>query len=237
MDADSELITAINVLVAGGKESQGALTLLEQETSVHGNHIEGLSIDGAGYDGAMIQRLEDSQAKPTQVFVPPRKQPINVSIGPQQFELTTTSDGQEQVRCPQGKYSHYRQSDGDGTIFRFTKETCESCPLLKQCCNKSENPKFGRSVRKSDFEKQYERVRARSQTAEFKEVRRRHPAIERKLNECVNHHGARKARYRGSGKIAVQMLGVGLVTNLKRIANLVRLHLPSNSTTSYAAVS
>jgi hypothetical protein len=52
-------------------------------------------------------------------------------------------------------------------------------------------------------------------------VRRRHPAIERKLAELVRRHDLRHARYRGRAKVWYQGLLTGLVVNLKRLVRLL----------------
>lgn len=222
LDADSELITAIDVLQAGGDEAQGAIALLDQERSAHGNAPKELSIDGAGHNGEMIRKLEGNDENGVTVFVPPKSARSDVQIAADQFEVVQTEERGQQVRCPEGKTSQYSQRDGDGTTYRFTKATCKECPLVQQCCKKIGTSPFGRSVRKNDYQEEYDRVRSRSQTARFDEVRRLHPSIERKINECANHNGGRHARYRGREKVRQQIFGVGLAVNLKRLAKIIR---------------
>jgi hypothetical protein len=55
MDAASELIMEINVLAANG------------------NDIEAISIDGAGFNGALLRELEDPEDLAMDVFTPPPK--------------------------------------------------------------------------------------------------------------------------------------------------------------------
>jgi hypothetical protein len=57
MDADSEIITAMNVLPANGDEGADAVQLIRQEEQAHGNDVERLSIDGAGYRGEVLREL------------------------------------------------------------------------------------------------------------------------------------------------------------------------------------
>ena len=220
MDADSEFITSMDVLIAGGNEALGAVELIKQEREAHGNSPREISIDGAGFNGAMIHELESEEIG-MEVYTPPKQQVGNMEIGSEKFELIQTEDGKPQVRCPQGNTSKYTERDGENsTIFRFPKNVCESCPLFEKCCGGNKESRFGRTVRKNIYQADYDRVRQRSQTERFQEIRRRHPAIERKLNECVNHHGARHARYRGLDKVPIQMFGVGLAVNMKRFIKL-----------------
>jgi transposase len=235
MDADSELITSLTVMIAGGSESQSAIALIEQERSAHGNAPRELSIDGAGFSGPMIRTLE-SEGMNMQVTTPPKKSVGNTELGQDQFEVIKDADGNTRVQCPQGQVSRYSQVDRETTIHRFAKEVCQSCPLFNQCCQSNENSPFGRTVRKNEYAEEFDRIRRRSTTDHYKEVRQRHPAIERKLNECVNHHGARHARYRGLEKVPIQMYGVGIAVNLKRIIKLNLSKLAARAACSPALV-
>ena len=71
MDADSEIITAVNVLPANGPEAADAVTLIRQEESAQGNDVAGLSIDGAGYNGPVLRELTDPAGLNLDVTVPP----------------------------------------------------------------------------------------------------------------------------------------------------------------------
>jgi IS5 family transposase len=218
MDADSGLITQIDVLEAGGDEAQSAINLVRREQQEHGNQIERLSIDGAGFNGAMIRELEDPDGLNVEVIVPPKRPPVSNQLPNTEFEL---SDDGQSVTCPAGKQSYYRQRDSNATIFRFKREQCEGCPLLSRCHPKFGKGPFGRSINKSDFAEEYQRVRERAETAAFAEIRREHPAIERKLNELVNQHGGRRAKYWGLEKVRMQQLMTATVVDIKRIIKLI----------------
>lgn len=218
MDADSELITQIDVLEAGGDEAKSAVSLIRMEQQEQGNKIAQMSIDGAGFNGEMIRELEDPNGLNVEVIVPPKKVPVSDRLPSTEFELS--ADG-ESVTCPEGKQSHYRQADSNSTIFRFQRKQCEGCPLLTLCHPIFGKGPFGRSVSKNTYEAEYDRVRERAKTEVFASVRREHPAIERKLNEIVNHHGGRRAKYWGIGKVKVQQLMTATVVNAKRILKLL----------------
>jgi hypothetical protein len=93
--------------------------------------------------------------------------------------------------------------------------------MQQQCVAKVGRGAFGRSVTKNDYEAEYQRACERANTEQFAAVRRQHPAVERKLNELLNHHGGRWARYWGRAKVRIQQLMTGLVVNTKRIVTLV----------------
>jgi transposase len=232
MDADSEILTQINVLEAGGDEARDAVDLVRAEQAAHGNQIEGLSIDGAGFNGEMLRALEGA-ASPEEaattgdaglgvmVFVPPKAEPTNGRFTSADFQLN--EDGTT-VTCPAGQTSQYSQpntSRRNGTIFRFTRQKCGACAFQQQCVTKPNTGAFGRSVTKNVYEAEYQRARERAKTEAFAAVRRQHPAVERKLNELMNHHHGRRARYWGRAKVRVQQLMTGFVVNTKRIVTLL----------------
>ena len=218
MDADSELITALNVLPANGDEGADAVSLLRQEEQAQGNDIEALSIDGAGYRGEVLRELTQAEGLNVEVFVPPPERiPLTV-FAPQDFSLS--ADGGT-LTCPAGQSTtQWERNDHDtGRKFRFSKKQCSGCPLRDQCLSKPTAK--SRTVVKNDYEAEYQAAQAKAQTPEYAATRKEHPAIERKLSELVNRHGARQARYRGLPKVRWQMLLTGLVVNLKRIVRLL----------------
>ena len=194
-----------------------AVILVQAEQAAHGNQIEGISIDGAGFHGEMLRELEGAADKEdagdeqgtaaeegdrglgVKVYVPPKTEPANDRFPSAAFTFREDGTG---VTCPAGQTSRYRQRNTGrhATIFRFTRQTCDACPLQQQCVDKPGTGAFGRSVTKNDYQPEYERARERSKTDEFAAVRREHPAVERKLNELLNHHGGRRARYWGRGR-------------------------------------
>jgi len=218
IDADSELFTAINVYVAGGSESASALALLQQEQSAHGNQIEKLSIDGAGYDGPVLRELESEEGPNVKVFVPPKTQSNGGKFTTEVFEL---SDDGSYMTCPAGEQSQYKQRDNkrQATAYRFNAETCRSCPRMNRCIDPDQ--KHGRTVHRSDYEPEYEKVRERSQTEEYAAVKREHPKVERRLGELINRHGGRRARYRGLARVFVQQILCALTANVKRMIRLL----------------
>jgi transposase len=218
VDADSQLFTAINVLQAnGGDESSDAVVLVQQEMSYHGNQIEQLSIDKAGYDGPILRRLEDEFS--IDVFVPPKADPYPDRFSPENFTLS--EDG-TCVTCPAGQQSRYSQRDNSRhmTMYRFTKETCTACPLSSECLSRADTT-LGRSVRKNDYAREYERVRDRAKTSEYVAIKKEHPLVERKLGLLMNRYGGRRARYRGRLRVYCQQVIAVTTANLDRIVRML----------------
>lgn len=221
IDADSELFTAVNVYPADGNESADTLTLVDQEMKAQGNQIESISIDGAGYDGPVLRELEEGRN--ITPFVPDRRQSSN-KFTAEDFQVS--EDGQ-QITCPAGHCSQYRQRDAarEVTIYRFDLANCQACPLLQQCGGQSK--KFGRSVNLSDYTAEHRKVSQRAVSEEYAAVKKKHPAVERKLGHLVNRHGGRRARYRGLDRTRAQGFMVGMAANMKR---MIQLMIPANLT-------
>ena len=220
VDADSELITQINVISASGNEALNAVTLVKAEQEAFGNQIETISIDRAGYDGAMIRELEDPQKTNVQVIVPPKRIPDTKLFTPEEFVVS--EDG-EQATCPAGAQSIRRNEEIGGRRIRFTfsKETCASCPLLSRCMKQLPKGRMGRAVSKNEYEAEYARIALRATTDEFSKVRKEHPIVERKFTETLNRHGGRRTPYRGKAKTTAHELMAAVATNVKRMVKLL----------------
>lgn len=217
MDADSELITAVNVLPANGDEGGDAAHLIRQEEAAQGNDVAQLSIDGAGYRGPVLRELTNPDGLNLEVFTPPTERlPLTV-FPPEAFTLS--ADGQT-LTCPAGQTtpSYERNTNDTGRKFRFRKQQCGGCALREQCL--ADPTRQSRTVVKNDYEAEYQAAQAQAQTPAYARVRQEHPAIERKLAELVRRHDLRHARYRGLVNVLRQALLTCITVNLKRIVKL-----------------
>jgi transposase len=213
MDADSEFITVLNVLPASGNEVKDATTLIKQEEQAHGNDVQALSIDGLGFRGEQLREWTDPKGLNLEVFVPPRKETAPTGFTVDQFTLDPTG---QTMTCPAGQTStrRLRNTHDTGWQYRFAHKTCAACPLLQQCMAKLPAT-TGRQVSTNDYAAEYAAARAKAQTPAYREVRKRHRQVERKLSEMVRWHRARRARYRGGSRVLIQALLTGLVVNVK----------------------
>ena len=221
LDPDSEIMTALNLLPANGDEAADARTLIEAEQKAHGNQVEALSIDGIGFQGAVLRDLSDPQDLDLTVYVPPHSQGIEQTpyFKPDDFQLSP--DG-TRLMCPNEAQTEHRHRNGKDTawVFQFKPSQCATCPLLDHCLEKLP-AKHGRSVSKNDYHAEYEAARQLAQTESYTQVRHQHPKVERKLAEIVRYHGGRLARYRGQMRVKIQYLLTGLAINIKRMVRLL----------------
>lgn len=221
MDADSELLTALNVLPGNGDEGADAAHLIRQEEQAQGNKVQALSIDSAGYRGDVLRELTDPAELNLEVYTPPVQRPSPSVFGPERFSLTVLDEGPT-LTCPAGQTTRTRERSrhDNGYKYRFRKQQCAACSLREQCLTNPQSHK-GRTVTKNDYEAEYTAAQAKAKTPAYAKVRREHPAIERKLAELVRRHDLRQARYRGQGRVWYQGLLTGLVVNMKRIVRLL----------------
>lgn len=222
MDADSELVTALNVLPANGDEARDTIELIQAEEAAHGNDVEQVSVDGIGFNGEVLRELTAEDGVNVQVFTPPRAFTTNEGFESSQFELV---EGGMRVRCPAGELSGRggtKAGKPNTMFYTFPRKTCAACPLLAQCCPHFNPQGRGRRVSKNEYEKEYQKAREVAQSSSYAEVRRKHSAIERKLNEFVRHHDGRRARHRMRWRCIIQHIVIGTVINLKRIIKLLR---------------
>jgi transposase len=221
LEPDSEIITALNLLPANGDEAADARTLIEAEQKAHGNQVEALSIDGVGFQGAVLRDLSDPQDLNLTVYVPPHSQGIEQTpyFKSDDFQLSCDGTG---LMCPNEQQTERRHRNGKDTawVFQFKHSQCANCPFLDQCMKKLPT-KHGRSVSKNDYHAEYQAARQLAQTQAYAQVRKQHPKVERKLAEIVRYHGGRLARYRGQMRVKIQYLLTGIAINIKRIVRLL----------------
>jgi transposase len=220
-DADSELITGVGVLPGNGDEGADCAVLVQKEEQAQGNDVQGFSVDGAGFRGDVLRELQDPEGLNLAVTVPPAAEPAPTGrFGPERFSLEVI-DEREVLRCPAGQTTSERERNANDTghKYRFKAQACAGCAMRGECVEPK--AKGGRTVIKNDYEKEYAQARAYARTAKYKEVRREHPRVERKLAEIVRWHGGRWARYRGRGRVLVQFLVTAVVVNVKRMVKLL----------------
>lgn len=218
VDADSELITAVNVLPGNGDEAADAAELIRQEETAHGNDVKELSIDSVAFQGPVLRELQDPQGLGLEVIVPPKQEKPAENFRPQEF----TEDDQGGLTCPAGQRTTRRSRNSRNTswIYHFPAGVCGACPLREACLEKPA-ARTGRSVYINDYQAEYERAREKAATPHYQAIRREHPKVERKLGEIVKRHGGRRAQRRGQQRILSQQFMACTAANIKRIMRLL----------------
>jgi transposase len=128
--------------------------------------------------------------------------------------------------CPAGR-QHKRwvpttgNTDNRVAIHVFFGKQCLSCPFFgPDHCTTS---KTGRHLALNAYHDTIQARRHEEENKEFQVEMNARAAIEGTISEMVRAHGMRRARYRGRGKVTLQMLFTATATNLKRLARAIAL--------------
>ena len=70
MDADSDLLCALDILPANGDEAANAKALITSEEGAQGNAIASLSMDRIGYRGDVLAALSEAEDGPQLTVYP-----------------------------------------------------------------------------------------------------------------------------------------------------------------------
>src|SRR5205823_2617982 len=129
VDAESQLITAVDVLAGNAPDASGALSLVEQ-TEANTEAVVGETIGDCAFgDGATRQAF--AEAGRDLIAKVPATQ--NQGYFPKTaFALHLEQD---QCTCPAGQTTTGpARRDGRGRrVFRFAAAVCAACPLMAQC--------------------------------------------------------------------------------------------------------
>jgi transposase len=130
----------------------------------------------------------------------------------------------ETVTCPEGKTApiYKPRPSGpaaDGTrIARFTPTDCEPCPLRERCA-----PNGRRQVRVHRREDlRQSALRELADPVQLGHLKRVRPRVERLLGLIVHRYHARKSRYCGARKAALQAVWTAVLVNLHPIGTALR---------------
>lgn len=220
IDADSEIICSLDVLPANGDEAANAKALIESEEKAQGNDVEAISIDSIAFRGDVLRELTAEGGTQLKVCVPPYSHQSNNPelYQSSDFQLNETKD---ELTCPNGEKARtrYRASHNQGYQFNFSKQQCANCPLRDKCLKPTN--KSGRTVVKNDYEAEYTAARQFAQTEQYKELRKRHRRIERKLADMVRWHGGRRVRYWRRARVKIQYFLTAVAVNFKRLVKLI----------------
>jgi hypothetical protein len=216
-DQDSEMILDIADVTASGSDGAHLLPTIkrvEEQIDVTVDQAIGDGAYGSGknrvacdqYPGHAVD-LVSPLARPSDPEVP--KSAFQIDL---EAHLATCPQGHTVAGRPGGK------EDGQDTwLFTFPRATCEACPLFERCVR---SKKLGRTVRAGAYEAYLQVARLRQETAEFDQLYRLRPAVERKIAELAQC-GIRKTRYVGEPKRQLQRLWTGAAVNLRRLFYLV----------------
>ena len=123
----------------------------------------------------------------------------------------------ETVTCPNDQLVPIRRGK-DGSGLASFGIACKSCPLAPSCTTSKE----GRNIRLHPHERILRDTRARQKSPEWRaKYRATRPKVERKLGHLMRRrHGGRRARMRGTERVAQDFAMLCAAVNLHRLAML-----------------
>ncbi|WP_454778562.1 transposase [Georgenia muralis] len=168
--------------------------------------------DAAYGSGALVADLEAAGAR-VMVKVQPPAAPAG-RFAKDRFVIDTTA---ATVTCPAGATAVIRPAKDGGGTARFGA-ACASCPLARQCTTS----RAGRTINTTRYEAELVRARTTQTDPGWRaEYRATRPKVERKIGHLMRRkHGGRRARVRGTDKVAADSSLLAAAVNLARLAVL-----------------
>jgi Transposase DDE domain/Transposase domain (DUF772) len=232
VDPDSELIVATAVSAGNVGDAAAAADLLaadlqsdETEADQDGERVDAegagaemsegarLSVygDSAYGSGELLDTLEQADAeincKVQQPSAPGGRFPKS------EFQIDLDAGT---VTCPANHTVTMTPVKG-GHLASFAG-LCSGCPLAERCTTSPS----GRSIHIGIYERQLAAARARQSSQEWKDgYTQTRPKVERKIAQLMRRkHGGRRARVRGTPKVAADFQLLAAASNLARLAVL-----------------
>jgi hypothetical protein len=225
IDPDSEIITAAEVTPANVSDGSVAKELLDEVLAAPPGDVVGaaaastpqgsepITVYGdASYGTAEVLTHLDQAGAVANVKVQAASPPREGLFSKDSFEIDTVAGT---VRCPQGVVVTLRRSK-DGWANASFAPHCDSCPLRSKC---TASPS-GRRVEVHPQHDRIHRARQHQRNAAWKaDYRATRPKVERKLAHLMRRrHGGRRARMRGTKRIAQDFMMLCAAANLHRLA-------------------
>ncbi len=220
VDEGSQIITAAQVTAGNVDDTEALEGLVEGHEQNTGRAPEGVAAD-SGYSSGANRRKLKRKGIGDYIAAPKPKGHKQGRFSASDFEPEFDADGvARRVRCPAGQVAQGGKWDQQeaGWTFYFTRGQCTGCALRDKCTK----AKRGRAVFVSGYFLEHQQARARQQEADFVAAQVARLGIERTFAYQQRRSGHARARYRGLGRVAIQVLLSCFVVNAVRIARASR---------------
>jgi transposase len=209
-DTTEPLICAVEVAPANAPDGEAAAALVDaQPPARRPTRVLGDTAYGLGPVRAELARRGVDVLAP----LPPGSAPPG-RLAKHDFTIDLDAG---QVRCPAGQVASIRIEPSGQRRAAFTRAQCAPCPLHDRCAGPARGV---RTIQLAPDEALLQAARrALDDPAVAARLRRRRPRIERLLGLLTGRYGARKSRYHGSRKAALQAAWAAALVNLNPIAH------------------
>jgi len=219
VDADSQLITAVEVLAGNAADASPALPLTEASETNTGLEAEETVGDCAYGNGDTRQEFADAGRKlVAKVPNVGRKDIIHKSqfhIDLEAMTCTCPAGYTTDTLIPTGFWVDQEGQKQPRKSFAFPVAVCAACPLRPQCIKTK--AKRGRNIQLHPQEGLLQQARTFQNSPQFQPYRQMRQTAEHRLARLVQL-GIRQARYFGRQKTLFQLLMAATVANLTLIA-------------------
>jgi hypothetical protein len=239
IDPDTEIITATTVTAGNAGDASAAedliTDLLDTDDTDTGHtdagHGPGDDSDSGGETAATVYGdnaygTGELHARLERVGIESKcktQQPVATGgrFAKDRFDINLRHDT---VRCPAGRTAPIRRSNATGAANFWPY--CTHCPLRHQCTTAPD----GRTITVGIHEKHLAAARARQRDPDWiTDYRATRPKVERKIAHLMRRrHGGRRARVRGTTKIAADFALLAAAVNLARLAALAVASVPGS---------
>ncbi len=235
IDPDTEIITATTVTAGNAADASAAKDLItdllddstDDSTEGVGDPGEGSTADRASVYGDNAYGTGELHARLERAGIESKcktQQPVAKGgrFAKDRFEVDLQRDT---VRCPAGHTAPIRRSSNGAGAASFWPY-CTHCPLRQHCTTAPD----GRTITVGIHERQLADARARQRDPDWvSDYRATRPKVERKIAHLMRRrHGGRRARVRGTTKIAADFALLAAAINLARLAVLAVASVPGS---------
>jgi hypothetical protein len=219
VDAESQLITAVEVLAGNAADSEQALELTTASEENTGLAVEETIGDCAYGSGNTRQAFADEERKLVAKVgrhgrcgqIPKKEFQINL----EEMTCTCPAGQTTQTLIKVGKWTDRHGEKHQRWAFLFEAGFCSTCGRRSECVWAQGNK--GRSIGLHPQERLLQEAREFQESAAFKEYRQIRQTAEHRLARLVQL-GMRQARYFGRRKTLFQLLMAATVANLTLVA-------------------
>jgi len=220
VDAESQLVTAVEVLAGNAADSEQALELTAASEENTGQEVEETIGDCAYGSGNTRQAFADEDRKlVAKVSKHGRRGQIpkeEFRINLEDMSCTCPSGQTTQTLIKAGKWTDRYEKKHQRRAFLFDADICSVCARRSECVWAKR--RRGRTVQLHPQERLLQEAREFQQSAAFKEYRQIRQTAEHRLARLVQL-GIRQARYFGRRKTLFQLLMAATVANLTLVVN------------------
>jgi transposase len=220
VDAESQLITAVEVLPGNAADSEQALELTTASEENTGLAVEETIGDCAYGSGNTRQAFADEERKLVAKVVRHRRRgqipKKEFQIDVQETTCTCPAGQTTQTLIKVGKWTDRHGKKHQRWAFLFDADRCSACALRSACVWATGHK--GRTIRLHPQERLLQEAREFQESDSFKEYRQIRQTAEHRLGRLVQL-GIRQARYFGRRKTLYQLLMAATVANLTLIVN------------------